>query len=486
MGGSRPHGRGVDRSAMNPIPKPTRAAAPRPGRGVALALLAAGALLAGLAAPSCVFELDVCRTDPECPAGQRCRDGLCAELPREVVTDNIGGEVTWTADRVWVLRGVITVQPSAHLTIAPGTTILGEQASALVVRAGGTLDASGTRDAPIVFTSAEPPGQRLAGDWGGVVLLGQAPVNRDGAYLRILPGELEPPFGGDDPEWRCGSLRYVRIEFAGGAIQGTDYLNSLSLGGCGRGTVIDYVQLHFGGDDGIEIFGGTVDIRHVVVTRAGDEALDIDLGWQGTGQFIAVQLDAASSGSVEIDNLQEDATKLPLTDFRIYNYTFIGSPDARTQRAIVFKAGGGGLFSHGIVMSHGREAVDVEGVPAGLRALAGEADVMNTVFFDIGDPVEHVFPTAGEPEEDDGSGDDDGGFAEDVYYRDPAWNNAFGEDPGIASPHDLTAPSWVPLVGPVVGVDAPPAPFDPTANYRGAFAPDAIPWTEGWTAYPEH
>jgi hypothetical protein len=434
---------------------------------------------------SCRFELDLCHTDPECGPTKRCSDGLCVDKPKEIVETNIGGEVTWTADRVWVLRGIITVQPSARLLIEPGTTIVGEQHSALVVRSGGTLDATGTREAPIVFTSAEPPGQRLAGDWGGVVLLGQAPVNRPGAYLRILPGELEPPFGGSDPEWRCGSLKYVRIEFAGGVIQGTDYLNSLSLGGCGRGTVIDYVQLHFGGDDGLEIFGGTVDVRHIVVTRSGDEAIDIDLGWQGTGQFIALQLDAASSGSVEIDNLQEDPTLAPLTDFNIYNYTFIGSKDARTQFGVLFKAGAGGTFSHGVIMSHGLEAVDVVGIEAGQRAMADECVVMNTLFYDIGDPVEHYFPTAGEPGEDDGTGDDDGGFDEDAYYREPRWNNSFGQDPGIAAPRDLTSPSWVPAVGAVVGVDPPPAPFDPTANYRGAFAPDSIPWTEGWTSYPD-
>ena len=136
-------------------------------------------------------------------------------------------------------------------------------------------------------------------------------------------------------------------------------------------------------------------------------------------------------------------------------------------------------------MTHGLEAVDVGGLPAGLRALAGEALVMNTLFFDIGDPVEHYFPTNGETDEGDGSEYDDGGFEEDVFYRDPGWNNLFGLDPGIESANDLTGPSWVPEVSAVVGVDAPPAPFDPTANYRGAFAPDSIPWTYGWTAYPE-
>ena len=434
----------------------------------------------------CKFDLNACDGPEDCELTQECSDGVCEEKPRVTVEGVVSGDTTWTADKVWVLKDVVTVQTAAHLTIEPGTVIQGEFGTALVVRAGGVLDATGLPEAPIVFTSAERKGERLPGDWGGLVLLGNAPVNRPHATLRIHPGELEPPFGGDDPEWYCGTLKYVRVEFAGGEVSGEEYLNNLSLGGCGSTTVIDYVQLHYGGDDGLEIFGGTVNVSHVAITRAGDEGLDIDLGWQGRGQFIAVQLDPGSSASVEIDNLKEDATAVPLTDFHIYNYTFIGSPDVDSQRGITFKAGGGGFFSHGIMMTHGKEAVDVWGVEAGWRALAGDCVLQNTLFYDIGEGGTHYFPVAGEADEDDGSGDDDAGFAEDQFYTDPARHNLFGVDPEIADAHDLLHPGWVPASDAVVGVDAPPAPFDPTANYLGAFAPNTLPWTMGWTAYPEN
>lgn len=439
---------------------------------------------AGLGA-GCSFELDMCQIDDECDRTASCVEGLCKEKPRVEVVDNIGTDTTWTADRVWVLNDVITVVPSTTLTIEPGTTILGRQHSALVVRSGGTLDATGTRDRPIVFTSYEPAGQRLPGDWGGVAMLGQAPVNREEAQLRIKPGELEPSFGGTDVDSYCGTLRYVRVEFAGGRIQGEDYLNSLSLCGCGKRTVIEYVQLHYGGDDGLEIFGGTVDFRYLVVTRTGDEGVDIDLGWTGTGQFLAVQLDAAAEGSVEVDNLKEDASAIPLTDFRIYNFTLIGSPDSNQQRAINIKHGGAGFMSHGIIQGHSLEAVEIWGLEAGARALAGESIVRDTLFYDIGPDGESYFPVAGDPDEDDGSGDDDGGFPEDQFYIQPEWNNVFGVDPLLTDAYDLLAPGWVPESPAILGVDPPPAPFDPTANYRGAFAPNAVPWTEGWTAYPD-
>jgi hypothetical protein len=445
-----------------------------------VALLLAAGLLA-----RCTFDLDVCQVDDDCGGSLRCSDGLCVAPSRVDVIDNIGASTTWTADRTWVLTDVIMVQPSVTLTIEPGTRVLGMPGAALVVRAGGVLHAEGTREAPIVFTSAEPAGHRAAGDWAGVAILGQAPVNRVNATLRIKPGLAEAPFGGLDPEWSCGTLRYVRIEFAGGMSGGEKYLNSLSLAGCGRGTVVDHVQLHFGGDDGLEIFGGTVDVRHVVVTRAWDAAFDIDCGWTGTAQFVAVQLDAGGQNGIESDNLKEDATALPHTDFQIYNYTLVGSPASAAQPGIVYQYGAGGRYSHGIVMSFGLDAVDVVGPEAGARAVAGECEVRDTLFFENGGATPHDFPVAGTPGEDDGSGDDDGGFAEDQYYTDPARGNVFGQDPGLAAPHDLAAPSWVPSGDAVLGVDPPPAPFDPTGNYRGAFAPGQIPWTDGWTAYPE-
>ncbi len=433
----------------------------------------------------CSFELDMCQTEDDCGPTQACSDGLCKEKPRVEIVDNIGTDTTWTADRVWVLNDVITVQPSVTLTVEPGTVVLGRQYSALVVRAGGALDAEGTREQPIVFTSHSAVGQRLPGDWGGLALLGQAPVNREGAFLRIKPEELEPPFGGTDVDSYCGTLKYVRVEFAGGRIQGNEYLNSLSLAGCGRDTVVEYVQLHFGGDDGLEIFGGTVDFRYLVVTRAGDEGVDIDLGWIGTGQFLAVQLDAAGFGSLEVDNLKEDASAIPLTDFQIYNYTFIGSPDSSQQRAINIKFGGAGFMSHGIIMSHSIEAVEIWGLEAGARALAGESIVRDTLFYDIGPDGESYFPVAGTPDEDDGTGDDDGGFPENEFYVESRWNNIFGVDPNIVDAHELLAPGWVGDASEIRGVEPPPAPFDSTANYRGAFAPGTIPWTTGWTAYPE-
>ncbi len=449
-------------------------------------LLLAAVLFSGC---SLVIDLDECKSDDDCLADGRCVSGLCEGRPIVEIHENIGRDTTWTADHVYLLKSLITVVSSVTLTIEPGTTVLGDRRSALVVRPGGRLIASGTREAPIVFTSAKRAGQRLAGDWGGVALLGKARVNRKGAYLNIVTDEAEATFGGTDDADNCGVLKYVRIEFGGGRILGDEALNGLTFAGCGSATSVDYVHLHFGDDDGLEIFGGTVDVRHVLITRSQDDAVDIDLGWRGTAQFLAVQQDAAADNGIEVDNLGEDPLAEPLTNFHMYNVTLIGAHGEGLQRGLTFKAGGAGFVSHALVMGQSVEAVDVFGVESGDQARQGNIVVRDSLFFDIGGDPPHYFPRAGEDGEvgEDGTGDDDGGFDEDGFFRDPATGNVFDRDPEVAAPYDLLAPDLRPARTHTTGGDVPPPPepFDILAVYRGAFQPEVDPWTESWTAFPE-
>ena len=462
-----------------------------------LGLCAMLSLALPLGSCSWLVRFEQCASDTDCPAAYTCQAQICQEpsLTRVEISGVIGQDTTWTAQNLYILKDIVTILPSVTLTIEPGTTILGDRNSALVARDGAKLIAEGTRERPIVFTSAKPIGKRLAGDWGGVALLGKAPVNRRNAILNIFTDEAEARFGGADPTWDCGSLRYVRIEFAGGQVKGQNALNGLTFAGCGDKTRAEYLQIHFGEDDGLEIFGGTLHIRHVLITRAQDDGLDIDLGWRGTGQFIAIQQDAAGDNAVEVDNLGEEPTATPLTDFQIYNYTLIGSPGMGTQRAITFRTGGAGLFSHGIISGHPLEAVDVVGQESGDRARAGQARVERTLFYRVGRGGDHYFPVAGEPLEVDPKtmmGDDDEdkdglGFDEGFFYTQPERGNVFGKDPGMSAPFNLRAPALTPKPEHTTGaqIEAPPQGFDPTAVYLGAFAPNQIPWTEGWTAFPE-
>ncbi|MEM6931310.1 MAG: serine/threonine-protein kinase, partial [Myxococcota bacterium] len=169
------------------------------------------------------------------------------------VAGMLSGDVEWTPEHRYVLTEPVFVE-DGMLTIQAGTEIQGREGSALVVTRSATLRAAGRSDAPIVFTSAQPVGARAPGDWGGVVLLGSAPVNvGDGRIEGVDPEDVRTAYGGDDPQSNCGVLEYVRIEFSGFEAWANSELNGLTLGGCGSRTIVRHVQVHRGLDDGVEL-----------------------------------------------------------------------------------------------------------------------------------------------------------------------------------------------------------------------------------------
>ncbi|MFP4598649.1 MAG: hypothetical protein ACLFVJ_10385 [Persicimonas sp.] len=444
-----------------------------------LMVLVAVVALSTLQSCSLMLDFDECASDEDCTSTGQCVNQVCQEINRESVSSFIVDDTTWTADTVYVLEELIFVIAPATLTIEPGTTILGEKDSALITQAGAKLEAEGTRDAPIVFTSAQPEGRRRAGDWGGLALIGQAEINRPDMTLRIREDEDEDRVGGTDDTSSCGTLKYVRSEFGGGLVDGQKALNGITFAACGSGTEVDYIQAHLGDDDGIEIFGGTMDIRHAVASRPQGDGFDLDVGWRGTGQFLAVQMDVRGEEAFEIENRGEEPTAEPQTDAQIYNYTIIGAEDSTDlQRGVIFKSGGLSLLSHGIVMGTDTTGVHIEGTESGEHAASEDILIHDTLFYDVG-------PDGTEPftiDEDAAASE----FDPDTFFGDDAFNNLFGEDPGIESPYDLGNPSWKPTAEHTTGIDAPPEGFDLTAVYRGAFSPSADPWTEGWTAYPKN
>ncbi len=211
-----------------------------------------------------------------------------------------GGSVrTLSKDTVYVLSGWYFVDSTAAMVIPAGTLILGDSASAgtLVVRRGGKFNAAGTLAEPIVFTSGKPAGTRRPGDWGGVIVLGKAPTNQP-ATKQIEGGfgttaDNSAAYGGADPEDSSGVLRYIRIEFAGIAFSQDNESNGLTLGGVGRKTVVDHIQVSFGNDDDFEFFGGTVDAKYLVGWRTLDDCLDSDFGYAGRVQFVYIKRDPA-------------------------------------------------------------------------------------------------------------------------------------------------------------------------------------------------
>ncbi|WP_230482202.1 hypothetical protein [Sphingomonas sp. Leaf21] len=299
----------------------------------------------------------------------------------------------------------------ATLTIAAGVVIAADSTEAtndlLLVNRGSKISAIGTRDAPIVFTSQ----QNLAsngvsdatqGQWGGIILLGRAPTavcasgtgpnNAGGTSTtcqQAIEGVTGRFYGGANQTDSSGQMSYVQIRYSGIAISDGNELQGLTLGGTGSGTVLDHIQSHNSADDGIEIFGGTSNLKYIAITGADDDGFDIDNGYRGFMQFlIAAQRTlgaTADSFSTEIDsNNAEDL--LPRTFGRYANFTFVQT--AAAPAAIRLRGGADMTFINGIVKStqSGVACVNLiagEGSGTGRTTIRGA----DTSLQDVGPPV---------------------------------------------------------------------------------------------------
>ena len=246
-----------------------------------------------------------------------------------VVTGSVTGSETWTNNYYYVLRGAVFVAAGATLKIQAGTRVIGESGSVgtLIILRGGRINAVGTRTAPIVFTSDQPVGSRDRGDWGGIIINGRAPVNIEGGEG---VGEADTGvYGGSDPNDNSGTMRYVRVEFAGVEFSPDNELNGIAFQGVGRGGSFEFLQVHMNRDDAFEWFGGTADIKYGVASNAADDSFDWTFGWSGRAQFIAIHQrgDDADNG-IEADNNEFNNNLLPRSNPQIYNITLCGDPFA--------------------------------------------------------------------------------------------------------------------------------------------------------------
>ncbi len=283
-------------------------------------------LLAGaLAFSSCDNDKDKCE-DVTCANGQVCVDGTCVgSTTNKVINTNITSDVTWTADEVYELGGRITVESGATLTIEPGTIIKGQagtgaNATALLIARGGKIMANGTATKPIIFTTvadeitiedvesgdfASPNLDATTnGLWGGVIILGNAPISASSATIQIegIPTtDQNGLYGGTNALDNSGSFTYVSIRHGGANIGNGNEINGLTLGGVGSGTTIDYIEIIGNQDDGVEFFGGTVNAKNILVLNAGDDAIDTDQAWAGTLDNFIVICGPATDHALEID-----------------------------------------------------------------------------------------------------------------------------------------------------------------------------------------
>ena len=294
------------------------------------------AFAAAVGFSSCV-ETDNC-ANVTCPTGQVCLDGTCiTTTDNMLVSSNITSDVTWTAENIYELGGRITVESGATLTIEPGTIIKGQagtgtNATALVIARGAKIMAQGTATKPIIFTCvadelaiaditagnfASPNlDASVNGQWGGLIILGNAPISASAAAVQIegIPAsDQNGLYGGTDATDNSGSLQYVSIRHGGTNIGSGNEINGLTLGGVGSGTTIDHIEIIGNQDDGIEFFGGTVNVTDLLVLNAGDDAVDTDQEWAGTLDNFIVIGGADTDHALELDGGEGTITNVKFT-----------------------------------------------------------------------------------------------------------------------------------------------------------------------------
>lgn len=264
------------------------------------------------------------------------------DCPVIAVTGEIANGTVWTNENIYQLNQKVVIPAGATLTINPGTIIKGSSgsgslASALIVARGGTLNANGTADEPIIFTSTQDNiscGQTAGtnldendrGLWGGLIVLGNAPCSFSGdipeAQIEGIPADdTFGLYGGTDPNDSSGSMRYISIRHGGALIGEGNEINGLTLGGVGNGTIIDNIEVVANVDDGVEFFGGTCDASNLLVWAQGDDAIDIDQAYSGTIDNVVVVLGDISDHAFEIDGPEGTGSGA----FTLQNATIIGN-----------------------------------------------------------------------------------------------------------------------------------------------------------------
>lgn len=464
-----------------------------------------------------------------------------------VVSGIISTSTTWTSNKIYRLSGYVRVGDDAKrsggtnitgvvLTIQPGTIIQGLPKSGstppgtLIVQRGNQIIANGTADNPIVFTSSKAPGTRNPGDWGGLVIVGRANNNQsanaelEGNY-GAFHGIGDAPIGSPDTD-NSGSLRYVRIEFAGTPINPNQEVNSLTLGSVGNGTTIEYVQASYGLDDQYEWFGGTVNAKYLIAYRGLDDDFDVDFGWSGNVQWaIGIRdntlADQSGSNGFEVDNDGGGSGATPFTSGVFANVTVIG-PKKTNDLNIQDNFQNGAhlrrnnkLKIYNSVITGYPNGIFIDGANTRTNADNGELQLRNVYLAGVDGWGGNGYGSAATTEEQTVSGlpfgsntqnpqlprgfifaatGNIGAVTAQAWFLTGSFGNVIEDkwtDLGISSTlFDLGTPTFLPTVGSVLlnksnlwaNCPAAGAFFNTTVNYIGAFG--ATDWTAGgWTNF---
>jgi hypothetical protein len=291
----------------------------------------------------------------------------------------------------YVLTEALIMREGTTLTIPAGTVIkanVGSDVYVAIVQ-GAKIIAEGTSSEPIVFTSNVPTPN--AGDWGGLILLGKAPINSVVGGDSTSTSEIGGlPYGGSDVEDNSGIIRYVRVEYSGGAADASSENNGFSFYGVGNGTTIEYIQSFEGKDDGIEFFGGTADASYISIVGAQDDSLDWTEGFSGTLSNIYIEHGVEHDKGIEADGYNTDIGNNSNPQFfskpTINNVVILGRGSANGNEAVRLRAGTQGIFTNILIIGF-EEGFDLDGdlgdSPTGNGVLTGDLHITDVSFNDV-------------------------------------------------------------------------------------------------------
>ena len=406
----------------------------------------------------------------------------------------------------YLLKGWVYVADGAKLRIPAGTIIKGDKQTmaSLIIEPGGYVEMKGTKEAPIVMTSEEAPGQRRPGDWGGLIIGGKAKNNQGTQQIEGGPRTIH---GGSNDADNSGIFQYIRVEFAGYPFETDKEINGITFGSVGSGTTIDHLRVSYSNDDSFEWFGGAVNCKYLVAYKGWDDEFDTDNGFSGTVQYcLSIRdpriADTSQSNGFESDNNGTGADIAPFTTATFKNVTFIGPMAAKNtdfQNTSEYITAGDmypdnksklGLFQSAIQIRRSSklscENTLAVGYPIGLivdgekgntvqYSKNGDFHLKNIIFAGMG-----VVGSDNNKKYEDylynretGTYDESQVSYSHTFFKSEASNKVMTEaELGLADPMN-TGQNYCPATA-IMGTDG---------NYIGAFRDTNDNWLEGWTNF---
>lgn len=294
--------------------------------------------------------LTSCKDDPDTPENNT----------DTVLSGEITEDLTLTSDQTWYLRGDVHVVAPATLTIEEGTEIIAQSdvITYLLIEQGAKINAIGSASKPIVFTADV----KESGAWGSIHICGKAPINVEGGTGSSEIGDAT--YGGSAADDNSGTMKYCILEYTGTSLDEEHESNGLSLYGVGNGTTLEYIQIYKGDDDGIEFFGGTVNIKYAMVYGAKDDSFDWTQGWSGKGQYLlAKQIAGIGDRGFEGDNNSKDNAASPFANPTLANITLIGgyeNGDDAGKYGMKLREGTKGKIYNAVVTGFDKRSIHVE------------------------------------------------------------------------------------------------------------------------------